>query len=97
MIDHACCRRGPAARPGTFRLLFHFKKWFSPGAVLLLIPKCPLCIAASVAMFSGIGLSVSTASGLRIFLIVSSLAGLAYFSIRSYLKGRHIPPLTYYK
>ena len=40
-------------------------RWFLPGAVLLIIPKCPLCLAAYVLVGSGIGLSVASATYLR--------------------------------
>ena len=88
MIDQACCGQDPTAVPGTFRRLCHLGKWFAPGAVLLLIPKCPLCIVAYAAMFGGIGLSVSAASDLRIFLIGASLAILTYLAVRTLLKAR---------
>jgi hypothetical protein len=57
-------------------------KWLLPSALLLFIPKCPLCIVAYVAMFSGIGLSISTATNLRIALIAISSAALVYLASR---------------
>ena len=74
-----CCRSG---KTGIGRWLPVTVEWLIPGAVLLLIPKCPLCIIAYVAMFTGIGLSVSTAASLRMIAIVLCLGSLLYFVTR---------------
>ena len=83
MTDHSSCGRCLTARPLTFRSLVHFGKWFAPGGVLLLIPKCPLCIVGYAAMISGLGLSVSAAANVRIALIAVSCAGFGYAIFRS--------------
>jgi hypothetical protein len=46
-----------------------FLRWALPGTVLALMPKCPACLAAYIAMASGIGLSFSAAAALRWTLI----------------------------
>ena len=55
-----------------------FVKWLIPGITLVLIPKCPLCFAAYVAIGTGIGLSVPTATYLRIALLVLCISSLCY-------------------
>jgi len=41
------------------------------GTLLLLMPKCPLCLAAYVTMATGVSLSATTAINLRSGLIVA--------------------------
>ncbi len=45
-----------------------------------LVPKCPLCLAAHVALWTGLGLSLAQATMLRWSLLVFSGAVLAYFA-----------------
>jgi hypothetical protein len=74
--DHCCA----AERTSFVRRLRSFAGWTVPGAVLVLIPKCPFCIIAYVALISGIGLSIPAAANLRITLIAVSSALLIYFA-----------------
>jgi len=56
--------------------------WVLPGATLALIPKCPMCLAAYIAMFSGVALPFSTAAILRWTLIAICAGALAYLGLR---------------
>jgi len=86
MDAHSCCRNAPigsTAGPRSLgRRFFGATGWLIPSALLALLPKCPACLAAYVAMGTGIGLSMSTASYLRTSLVVVSVAALSYLALR---------------
>jgi hypothetical protein len=51
-----------------------------PSAVLVLLPKCPVCIAAYVAMGTGIGLSFAAATYLHTAVIILCALMVSYFA-----------------
>jgi hypothetical protein len=69
-------------RPGFLRRSLELMRWLAPAAALAIMPKCPLCIAAYIALGTGIGVSVATAAYLRWLLLAVSLAALAYLMVR---------------
>ncbi|RYD66880.1 MAG: hypothetical protein EOP83_03995 [Verrucomicrobiaceae bacterium] len=53
--------------------------WLLPGGLLVLMPKCPMCLAGYVAIFTGAGLSVTVAQGLRAAVIAAFVVSLLVF------------------
>jgi len=50
-----------------------------PVVILAVLPKCPACLAAYVALGTGIGLSLTAATYLRLSLIVACVASSIFF------------------
>ena len=81
MNGHCCggeARRGPS----RWRRSGEVAGWIIPSVTLVFLPKCPVCVAAYVALFSGIGLSVGAAGWLRMAILVSCAALLMGLSLR---------------
>jgi hypothetical protein len=57
-------------------------QWLFPAALLVLMPKCPLCVAAYVALFTGVGITVSTARWIQVVMLVLCLTSVAYLAAR---------------
>ena len=78
--DECCC--GPSGR--TFaRRCRGVAGWVVPASVLALMPKCPMCVAAYVAMGTGFGMSVSVASYLRTSMLALSALALVFLAAKT--------------
>ena len=66
--------------------------WLVPGALLALMPKCPLCLAAYVALWSGLTLSYSSAHILMRTLTALCIGTLALCVVRRIVNLRQNKP-----
>lgn len=56
--------------------------WVGPGALLILMPKCPACMAGYIAVLTGLGVSLSTAALVRYGLMTLCVLALVYLVIK---------------
>jgi Flp pilus assembly protein TadB len=60
--------------------------WIAPGAALAMVPKCPACIAAYIALATGVGVSMTAAAYIRFALISVCVAALAFVAARRFTR-----------
>src|SRR5262245_11115244 len=83
-----CCQDktragGDARRPASrWRSGGEVAGWIVSTVSLALIPKCPMCVAAYVALATGVGISLPTATYLRATLIAVCVASLIFLGVR---------------
>ena len=95
-----CCDRKPRAdheAPQQKTWLGRMRAaagWIIPGAVLALMPKCPICLAAYVALGTGFTMSYSSAHILMRVLTVLCIGILALCVVRRVVSCCQNKPTT---
>jgi hypothetical protein len=80
--EHLCCDRGvDSVKIARFSL--RSAGWIVPTAILAVMPKCPVCIAAYVTLLTGVGISLTAAAYFRVFLLMFCVGLLVYVAARS--------------
>ena len=64
--------------------------WLVPSVLLVLMPKCPVCLAAYVTLWTGLGLSLVTATWLRVGLLFLCVAALLFLIVERLHRTRII-------
>jgi hypothetical protein len=71
MKPHHCCRN---------------VQWIIPGALLALLPKCPACFAAYIALGTGVGVSITFAEQLQRWTVMTCTAVLILLAVQALVK-----------
>jgi hypothetical protein len=71
----------PAPAPKRFRGA-RKTGWLLPGILLVLMPKCPICLAAYIALVTGISIPITAAAWLRGALIAICIGALVWLGVR---------------
>lgn len=71
-----CCMGGAPARRLAPRIS-RVAASVLPGALLVLLPKCPLCLAAWLTLVTGVGVSAAAAARVRGFIVILWVAVMA--------------------
>jgi hypothetical protein len=66
----------------SWRRITEFSSYVVAGMTLVLMPKCPACVAAYVALFTGLGLSLGLATSIWWFLAVGCMVCLVFMTYR---------------
>ena len=89
----SCCGRAGAhhantsiRRPGRLAVI---AKWLTPSLLLVLMPKCPACLAAYIALGTGVSLSFPVAAQLRLLLMTVCITALVLLAVHSIHRKKH--------
>ena len=80
---NACCAAAACRKTSTWmRRGRETLAWAVPSFILALVPKCPACLAAYIMLWTGLSLSLSTASYLRWAMLFLCLGSLLFLIVK---------------
>jgi hypothetical protein len=82
MTGGCCCGGGGARSSPPPRRRWEIAAGAASLGVWAVMPKCPVCVAAYVAVWTGLGLSLAAANYLRWSLLLASGAVLVYLIVK---------------
>jgi hypothetical protein len=74
-------------RASRLRRARRFSVLVIPGTFFVLLPKCPMCLVAYVALATGIGISLTTATYLKLAVASLCVTWVAYVALKRVLLG----------
>jgi hypothetical protein len=87
MNASGCCHQDvpdPSPQGSRWRRVGRIASWIVPSVILAAMPKCPICVAAYVTLFTGCGVSLAAAGTARWLVMAGSLAVLAYLAVKGF-------------
>jgi hypothetical protein len=94
-MSTCCAAASNRKTPTWMRKVREIVAWVVPSVLLILVPKCPACLAAHVMLWTGLGLSLSTATYLRWVLLFLCVASLLFLVVERLDRTRAI--FSYFK
>jgi hypothetical protein len=85
-VSARCCQAALGPQPRRSRWIQRSASaagWIVPGVILAAVPKCPVCVAAYIALLTGCGISLAAAGTLRLLLILTCVSALTYLALRT--------------
>jgi hypothetical protein len=67
-------------------------QWVFPAALLVLMPKCPMCVVGYVALFTGVSISIATAQWIQTLLPAVCVLSLACLALRHVIQRNAARP-----
>ena len=84
MKANCCCSAGaPRSAGAPWRRIGQAAGWIVPSLVLAALPKCPVCAAAYITLFTGFGITLAAAGALRYLLMAACIGCLGYLILKT--------------
>lgn len=80
-MNGRCCAGGPSSRRRPALRFYGAAASILPGALLVFLPKCPLCLAVWLTAVTGVGVSAAGASWARWVLVLLWIAAAALVAV----------------